>query len=670
MLCKYTLLVVMGIGAAAAGCLRGGFEPQPQPPPQPKPQPSVMAVYPQHAEWNAYVQNDNGGSTAFTQPDEPCGEQQTGGYSACIHSGERRKVVLPDEMSCVGLSATDALGAFNWVCDESGASVVFYSTGLRAGKGLADLLDLHAFRDNAVVVRRDGASIAQTSATVWWNNPVLELPSNTNEGVLLDSPGAIYLLSESRATHGFNVAADGISVVVVPGATLRFAGTTNNCTYDVLPTPEHPCALVTDGHDFLWFEGDFDARGALAGIFFHSSRFAVVRNFRVQNSWYGLLLVNTLNSIFTGIRIGNAERYGMIVRASAENTLSDVTVSNSGSGGGLGASGLLVEVGSHDNVFSNLLLTNNHQYGILVNNDSDRNTFSHLTLANIAYAGLELRGGEGNSVSQAVIVNCGRLGIGLGDENGVAMAQLVSAHHGEHALQMMNSTNLEIRGNVLLGVHPLACRVVGGDGSGIGAGCSDVALPASTQLITAGIDLSTSFGGKVVVDDVINATDDAGTQSYDLDRDWTHFATIHRAWGLDGSDFPAEDQRNTCVTEGTCRIWDWRLRSTDRVIFKRSSKAIVENVLFVPGDACPPAVNGDRVLTDGRGDTFVFNAVERLFDGQGDDDGLCESDEACIASPNFGRYQGEGDLVGPCVFQDGAVGGVTMYARQANGWAG
>jgi hypothetical protein len=58
-----------------------------------------------------------------------------------------------------------------------------------------------------------------------------------------------------------------------------------------------------------------------------------------------------------------------------------------------------------------------------------------------------------------------------------------------------------------------------------------------------------------------------------------------------------------------------------------------------------------------------------MQDEIGDDDGLCESNEACIYSPNFGVYQGHGDYLvgGTCTFQNGTVTGVQMYAYPNNG---
>ena len=62
--------------------------------------------------------------------------------------------------------------------------------------------------------------------------------------------------------------------------------------------------------------------------------------------------------------------------------------------------------------------------------------------------------------------------------------------------------------------------------------------------------------------------------------------------------------------------------------------------------------------------TFLANAMEIMGDGIGNDNGLCETGESCIYTPNFGAYQGEGDYMaqGTCSFQNGTVSNVKMYA--------
>lgn len=37
---------------------------------------------------------------------------------------------------------------------------------------------------------------------------------------------------------------------------------------------------------------------------------------------------------------------------------------------------------------------------------------------------------------------------------------------------------------------------------------------------------------------------------------------------------------------------------------------------------------------------FLRNAVEVMFDGVGNDNGLCEPEEVCRNTPNIGAYQG------------------------------
>jgi hypothetical protein len=65
--------------------------------------------------------------------------------------------------------------------------------------------------------------------------------------------------------------------------------------------------------------------------------------------------------------------------------------------------------------------------------------------------------------------------------------------------------------------------------------------------------------------------------------------------------------------------------------------------------------------------TFLRDSFELLDDSVGNDNGLCESNETCVHTPNIGYYQGEGDLVSAGAFTDGAITGVTMLRYQTNG---
>jgi hypothetical protein len=143
------------------------------------------------------------------------------------------------------------------------------------------------------------------------------------------------------------------------------------------------------------------------------------------------------------------------------------------------------------------------------------------------------------------------------------------------------------------------------------------------------------------------------TQAFADITDWTAFDNPFRAWGLGSAGFPDVGARGAC-TSGSCRIWDWRL-------LQPPTGSAWEAEPFVANGPCPQAVRGD-VTTSTSFSTHLRNAIEVLFDHIGNDNGLCESDEACIYAPNVGAYQGEGDYrEQSCVFEAADFVNVTMY---------
>lgn len=198
------------------------------------------------------------------------------------------------------------------------------------------------------------------------------------------------------------------------------------------------------------------------------------------------------------------------------------------------------------------------------------------------------------------------------------------------------------------------CVVSGGSNPGLVSGtCANNG--SSTAALTTGISLTSSFKGKVNSDDAANGVDSSGQAAYSSIAliDWITFENQNRGWGKDGSAFPNLDHRGKCGTGMTCRIWDWRLSALDSTL---------RSVLPVP--------TGNDTMThswsDGSSTTFLRNAVEILGDSVGDDDGLCESNEACIYTPNGGGYQGHGSLVSQA-FSNGTIMGVTLRKYASNG---
>jgi len=203
----------------------------------------------------------------------------------------------------------------------------------------------------------------------------------------------------------------------------------------------------------------------------------------------------------------------------------------------------------------------------------------------------------------------------------------------------------------------LDCSVAAAAGDLSAGSCA--ASGASDALVTTGLSLANSFEGKVLVDDSVNLDDVQGSALFDTLSDFGGFENSLRGWGRNaGAAFPDVGNRGPCVPGENCRIWDWRL--------KPGASAELLEALSVPtGDA----VEVGRL--PGRTE-FLVHAVELLDDGVGNDNGLCESGEDCLYTPNFGSDQGpeldngDGVLVEMPVDAIGAGGplaGIRLFRR-------
>src|SRR5262249_51920677 len=133
-----------------------------------------LVVEPTYAElpaWNDYVEEERASEPSYRQPGSPC-------TTRCIHAGEHRKVALGGLASCVGVTASDALGALEWLCDDTSGQAIVYATGLREDRGLRDLVDASGWKPNRVQVTFRTGDVRTSDAAVWWSNPVAPLPNN------------------------------------------------------------------------------------------------------------------------------------------------------------------------------------------------------------------------------------------------------------------------------------------------------------------------------------------------------------------------------------------------------------------------------------------------------------------------------------------------------------
>ena len=317
------------------------------------------------------------------------------------------------------------------------------------------------------------------------------------------------------------------------------------------------------------------------------------------------------------------------------------------------------------------MIINNTNGGLGVAATAGYNSFGFMTVTNSTGDGLSADTVPGVSVYQTFTANHAGNGIELDASWTSTVAQVLSYSNGAYGMRMVNNTYISVRSGVRIGANTGACLESGGTDVELDNSCNYNVGTASAPV--TGIDASTSFIGQVSTDDSSNNADTNGvatsTTINDANLDlteWVNFENSFRLWGISGSTFPDPDNRVTTCKNTTCQIWDFRLEEND-------SAARNVNGTFVADTTCPNSVNGvnpDNYIAGVQG-THLINAFEIVNDRIGNENGLCESNEACIFAPNIGAYQGEGDYStnGTCTFVDGVITGVTMYAYPTNGAA-
>ena len=353
------------------------------------------------------------------------------------------------------------------------------------------------------------------------------------------------------------------------------------------------------------------------------------------------------------------------------------------------AEGILLVQGSGTVIVQAVLV--NNRTGISAGS-SAANLISQATLVNNRDVGLALTGGaasSSNTLHQAVVANSttGILFTGTGVANST-FSQLAAVSNGD-GINLVNCSNGgKFTGNLVVGGNTSKdCALTGGTNPGlVDTTCTSTGADgsssypagnASDAVLRTGRSMATSIVGKLSAGDTTNLFDDAtGGATFPASSalvDWNGFDSPFRAWGVDGSAFPNNDHRGPWAS-GAGRIWDFRLRASDSTLLNRSGDGSSANAALVPGAACPAPAGGSVTATDlqAPAHTYLLSAVEVVdpaapeYSAAGNHNGLCESNEHCVYTPNFGAYQGHGAL-GTCVFTDGTVAGVTLFGYSQNG---
>ncbi len=671
--------------------------------------------------WNDYVKNDR--SSIFAATDTACAGTEIGGYNACLHGGEMRKVDVAGKSTCDGLTALDALGAFDWVCDGSVNPVRMVSTGLKDGKYLSDLIDFSGppvWKADNVTVSYNGSPYLAASSAVWWNNPIVV----NNAGGNLSSPGTIYVATVNPSA-GYEMTADKVSLLTAPSVTLH----TNSYSSYLIDASSNP------SYKFLWIEGSLDASnngdgtggGSNMAVMLKNTNFSVLRNARVANSmahsgayslylygcsnnkvtdfssdrgYEGLYIYGSPNNIFSNVSISHHQDGFIFAGGSNNNALTDVSANsnsngfsissaynifsnvrasdNTGVGISLGGSFNTLKgvnssnngdkglsLGGANNRLLNVSAFNNASTGILINN-SPNNVLADVTASNNYGTGIVLSGSSFNILMNVVTAANVSYGLGLySNSTGNTVENLSSANNGGYGIDINSTSYVYNTFTGLLKVgnnYFAACNVTGPSDGLVNGTCANSG--ASNASLTTGISIASSFVAKVPADST-NLDGATGTEVYNSITDWRGFENGYRGWGLDNlSAFPAGGNEGRCSANLTCRIWDWSLISSDTVIRGAIPQNLSGNAITVywqvsPGPTsqanCTAAVPGSYYSGNSCINTFLRNAVE--IGGNGN--ALCEGGETCLYTPNFGAYQGHGNLI--------SAGAAQMMQYDTNG---
>jgi hypothetical protein len=650
---------------------------------------SVEPFYAAAPRWNDYIVDDGAGVSGASGM--PC----LGDEPACLHGGELRALAIVGHDSCEGISISEARGAFLWKC-VPGSPARAVSVGLRPGKGLADLITASGYLGNQVQVRKPGACgstpIVSSPPAAWWDNPVVELSSTsfppTAATTVLSDASTLYVVSSSRLSNDVMFVNDGIALVVLPGETLTYAGdAADACAVDPLdPSHEDSALLCVVGRRFIWLEGFFDAGGsggtgtAADANVISSSRFVRLHRATVAftnavntshgalgllgtrgvtlsevaiigSSGDGLWLDNAVDTRAYGVSIAGSVGYGLAIDLSTRSTFQELRSFGNNQG-------IRIFNSTSDTTLVDVITASNLFDGLFT--EASGTTISHMTSVNNDW-GIDTSGADDFTATQLVLANNEISGIDL-DGTDMAVHEVATISNGMGI--DVATPNVAVYGLLIAGGNGTDCNAPTGT-IGLTDSCDhcpatgDCVTPSTGALFVA--SAASELTGKISLDDPVSAFDVSGAApapTLEAAGAWLELANRFRVWGNEGGAFPTALNRAPC-TAGDCRIWEWTLLTGSALRGVHGA--------FASGASCPSEAAltvTDRQLVPR---TYLLSAVELWADGRGNDNGLCESDEACVFSPNIGAYQGQGALLEPCLFPNsGAVTGVSLYGHASN----
>jgi hypothetical protein len=628
----------------------------------------VAPVYAGQSNWMAYIKND--GTNPLNATGTPCTGSETGHFGSCLHAGEMRGVKISNRSSCVGVSASDSLGAFYWRCVSQNGSVFVVTGGLADEKYLSDLIDFTGtpvWRPNAVTVTDSCGKTKTTSRTVWHTNSVIHNAASVSVSLSLAAGNTVYAFTTDPGKR-IDIATDAVAVVTPRGLTLTAPVGTGN--------------YVTMGGKFQWLEATIDATNATnSAVNTSNARFGTLRGVNVANQNIELSTTRYCRFGFVRIHKGNLFLNGG--SDNLGNLVHDLAIS----------SGRLYHTfaDSSNNIFLNITLING-DYGFSTGNGPlhDFNIVIDLTAANYDTSAF-----RGNAISDSAFMN-------LLLANSAGTAYMPSGVRNTVVNLAVGASNTAINASDINGYFSgqlkLGGNTTGCSGSAASSGISNTCTPLGPSDFTSTntLNLGAALSGRVLTDDLVNISDTSGTAVLAGITDYFNFQSRFRGWGKENASggFVAS-HRGSCTA--TCRIWDMRpltsdtsvrgtlpLPSGDDYFVHRwdatSSAACLairgakwqDAVCSFPGykdqTTCQTAGGAWATAAGNLCSSLVLrNAYEILDDALGNENGLCEANEACIYTPNIGSYQGHGTPVRIGSITSGTVAPVELWRYPSNG---
>lgn len=496
----------------------------------------------------------------------------------------------------------------------------------------------------------------------------------------------------------------------------------NDCYTSSVATAEMLCA---GNRNFLWLEmsinGTNGANALLSGLHLKSSKFSRIHKTKIlnlrptANAKAAIEIEDSAGTFISSSMANGVGQKGGLrvtgVTASSRNRVADFTVERNTDATSANQSLIFIDTyADHTRLntirASRLNTTGTGSRGIIIKGTNTSLTES--TISNIASnnaSGVYLTGASNTIISQATISATANAAIEIDGTSTVAstaVTHITAPNHAWNGLYLSGSINNLLVHNFFTSNNDKAIESAAGTGSGISfhnivadssAGGIAVNLAGSHTVAFSGFfnkgtaspscsggglsgtcagsvstlaqSFATSVIGKVTTDDAVNTFDTNGIAASAASiTNWTGFENLFRSWGIySANPFPDTSLSGSCQT-GQCQIWDWRAKIAGNLENRSATTdgTSANNPAFVASSPCAALLGGSMTLT-GAGTTFLKYAAEINDDLKGNNNGLCESGEACIYTPNIGAYQGEGDPFsgGTCNFANGIVTGVTVY---------